>query len=656
MAHRPRTWWRAIVGAVAVSALVGPLGLVTLDGASGAGSTAPALVHQQAVTTVGSGGSATLTLDLSAPAGARLRVALYPALITRGALEQVVAGQGPGVAPMASTAPIPLDCLHHGVASIELTLSTSRRAGVPTCAGARPRLRLRCAPAGCDGVYPLRLAVTSGDVTTAVWSLVTVRTRSSVTPLSVALVETLTRRDLAHPLLTAGALRAIARMSDTPVTISADYGALGPLVVGKAANATGPTDVAAALSLSLASGEHRAVDAPPSETDFAGLAEHHLDTQVVQQLDLSSNLLRTLTGRYVDGPVLVTGRIAPAGLRAIERGGDSHVVLSEPDLATAPSSTLNWGAPFRVAGAPGALALTDDGPLSTLLSDTALPPGQRAALVLGTLSFLHFEEPNAPSPRSVVVEAPLDRTSPVLLADLAAGLADDPYVRASTLAPLFDQRLVGTDGAPSTRSLARGPSSSWSARNVSSLLTVIGEVNSFAGAVRSGPEATALRVAVAGAESVGGSSPRQAAVARAQTALDEQLGLFSIDTSTITLAGTGASLPVTVHSRASYTIAAVAHVSAEGLSFPRGSAVAVDLDSPTVSVNVPTAHPRASSVTLEVVLTSPNGQLVLARSAVQVHLAGTSLVGYLLIAISLLTLAWWWWRTSRKRPAGRHAR
>jgi hypothetical protein len=656
MAHRPRTWWRAIVGAVVVSALVGPLGLATLDGASAAGATAPALIHQQAITTVGPGGSATLTLDLAAPTGAVLRVALYPALITRGALEQVVAGQGPGVAPIASTAPIPLDCLHHGVASITLTVTTSRRAGVPTCAGARPRLALVCAPAGCDGVYPLRLTVTGGGGATVVWSLVTIHTRSTVTPLSFALVETLTHRDLGHPARTAGALRAIARLSATPVTISADYGALGPMVVGKAAKASGPTEVATALSAALASGVHRAVDAAPAQTDFAGLADHHLDTQVVQQLDLSSNLLGTLTGRTVDAPVLVTGAITPTGLRAIARAGGAHVVLGEADLASAPSSTLAWGAPFRVAGAPGALALASDGPLSALFVDAALPPGQRTALVMGTLSFLHFEEPNAPFPRSVVLDAPLSATSPVLLSDLAAGLANDPYVRASTLAPLFDPRLVGTDGAPSTRSLGRGPSSYWSTRNVSTLLSVIGEVNSFAGAVRSGPEATALRVAVAGAEDVGGPAARQAAIARAQGALDEQLGLFSIDTSTITLAGTGSSLPVTVHSHADYTIAAVAHVSAEGLSFPRGSAVVVDLDAPTVSVTVPTAHPRASSVTLQVVLTSPNGQLVLARSAVQVHLAGTSLVGYLLIAVALAMLAWWWWRTSRKRPAGRHAR
>ncbi|MHB1969155.1 MAG: hypothetical protein ACYCPK_02825, partial [Acidimicrobiales bacterium] len=301
-------------------------------------------------------------------------------------------------------------------------------------------------------------------------------------------------------------------------------------------------------------------------------------------------------------------------------------------------------------------ALATDAPLSALLDGGAPSAGLRTALVLGTLDFLHYEAPNAPAPRAVVLVASLARTSPTLIDDLAAGLAHDPFVRTTTLTPLFDARLVGADGAPATRALAPVGPSTWTGRNVTSLLSVIGEVNSFAQAVRSGPVATALRVAVASAEQVGSPALRQAAIARAQAALDAQLGLVTIDASTITLAGPGNALPVTIHSSAGYDLAAVVHVSAEGLTFPKGSAVAVNLNAPTVSVDVPTARATASSVTLEVTLTTPNGQLELARSAVQVRIAGTSVVGYLLTALSLLVLAWWWWRTTRRRSVGRHAR
>jgi hypothetical protein len=55
-------------------------------------------------------------------------------------------------------------------------------------------------------------------------------------------------------------------------------------------------------------------------------------------------------------------------------------------------------------------------------------------------------------------------------------------------------------------------------------------------------------------------------------------------------------------------------------------------------------------------VTTPNDKLVLARAAIQVRIAGTSVVGYLLSLGSIAVLAWWWWRTHRRREKGRHAR
>jgi hypothetical protein len=84
--------------------------------------------------------------------------------------------------------------------------------------------------------------------------------------------------------------------------------------------------------------------------------------------------------------------------------------------------------------------------------------------------------------------------------------------------------------------------------------------------------------------------------------------------------------------------------------------VPVSLDAPTKSVRVATSGHSGSSLTLQVIVTTPNNRLVLARAAIQVRIAGTSFVGYLLTIASLLVLAYWWLRTYRKRPKGRHAR
>ena len=125
----------------------------------------------------------------------------------------------------------------------------------------------------------------------------------------------------------------------------------------------------------------------------------------------------------------------------------------------------------------------------------------------------------------------------------------------------------------------------------------------------------------------------------------------------ITLAAAGTSLPITVSSHANYTVDAVVHLVTDGLTFPKGGDIGIIMNSPTQSIRVPTSNPLGSSLTLQVLLTTPNDQVVLARTAIQVRIAGTSVVGYLLTFGSLFVLALWWWRTNRRRThKGRHAR
>ncbi len=233
---------------------------------------------------------------------------------------------------------------------------------------------------------------------------------------------------------------------------------------------------------------------------------------------------------------------------------------------------------------------------------------------------------------------------------------DNPFSQLVSLSPSFGSAQVGANGAPVDRTLAASQSSTWSAHNVSSLLSLIGEVNSFAQSVRSSNIATVLRVAVASAESGGGPSARQSAINTATHLLDEQLAQFSIDQSTITLAGSGTDLPITVLSHLHYTVDTVVHFVTDRVSFPKGNAVGLVMNSPTESIRVPVSGAQGSSLTLQVILTTPNGQVVLARTAIQVRIAGTSVVGYVITFASLFVLAWWWWRTIRRRPKGRHAR
>ena len=84
--------------------------------------------------------------------------------------------------------------------------------------------------------------------------------------------------------------------------------------------------------------------------------------------------------------------------------------------------------------------------------------------------------------------------------------------------------------------------------------------------------------------------------------------------------------------------------------------VAATLSQPTTALRVALEHASGTNVTLQIVVTTPNGRLVLARTAVQVRIAGTSIVGYLLSALSLTVLGVWWLRTYRRSSKGKHAK
>jgi len=651
MTHRFSTWWRAL-GVVLLS-----LATVTWPSAARA-STTPrfVLVHQSAVVNLSSLGTSRLSTTVRlAPNAAEVKadVAIYPAVVGRSQLTPFITDAGTTSAPLTTTGTFLLNCLTHSTATFVVTVSTgNRRASTPTCDGATPQLHLRCSGTNCDGVYPLRYSLDVGGRDETQWSLLALNAGAATHPLQVELVESLTNGALAHPQRSITNLADLGHFTNDPVTLATNYDAL----VDSSQSPTLSSEWLHALNAALVSPQHHVADAPPTSVDFAGLAHNGLSTQVAEQLNLTAHLVTMLTGRYVDTPLVLSGSQSPAALNALARAGSDDVVLPESDLTVAPSQTLTWGAPFHPSGANATSALSVDEPLSALVANDQISPGRRAALTIATLAFLHFEEPYAPQDRAVVITAPVSSTSPAFLDDLFAGFAHDALAQLSSLAPSFAATLVGTDGAPTTRTLVPTTPSTWTSNNITSLLTLIGAVTSFDQAIKSSSVATDLRVAVARAETQGTNDQRQNLIDNANNLLVAQLNNFSIDASPITLAGQGTSLPITVFSHAPYNVDAVVHLITDRLRFPKGDAVHLRLTSPTQSLRVPTADPRGSSLTLQVELTTPNGQVVLARSAVQVRIAGTSVVGYLLTFVSLVVLGLWWWRTIRRRSKGRHAR
>ena len=615
-----------------------------------------ALLHQDAVATITAKGTAHFAFTLStSPAGtsSSARVTIYPRIIDRSQLAPIVADTGTTEKPLGTTSTFALKCETHGHYKFTVDLfakrpSTPRRSCSPT-----PRLHFPCPTLHCDGVYPVRLEVTTNATTKIEWSLLAVESTTVEQPLRVDLVETMDPNAWVHAKRSIAVLHLLAHHPSSAISLSADYRTLDTVSQPGSRNTIFHT----ALRKAFVSPLHEAVNAPPANIDFGGLAVHGFGAEVRHQLSLSASLMKSLTNREVDSPVLLNGTPSLQSLRALQRAGVRDVVLPEADMTVAPSTTLNWGAPFHVEGAGGITALSTDAPLSTLFANTAISAGRRAALTLGTLAFLHFEAPNDPAARTVVIVAPISQTSVTILKDVFNGFASNPFITLATLTPSFENSLVGTNGAPTTRSMLNPRTDTrWSSHNITSLSDLVVGVNSYAPALRSTNFGNDLTVAMEASEITGPPAQRQSAINAAADALKSQLGDFSVDPSTITLAGSGTSIPITLTNHAPYTVMADVHLLTDQITFPKGDDVPVSLNAPTKSVRVATSNHTGSSLTLQVIVTTPNNRLVLARAAIQVRIAGTSIVGYFLTIASLLVLAYWWLRTYRKKPKGRHAR
>jgi hypothetical protein len=614
------------------------------------------LLHQDAVATVSSKGTSHFALTLSiSPKGAtsRARVAVYPRVIDRSQLAPIVADTGATGKALGSTSTFALTCETHGKFKFTVNLYSRRPAAPRRSCSPTPRLHLPCPSLRCDGVYPIRVQVITDGATSTQWSLLAVQSTSVDQPLRVDVVETMDPNAFQDAKRSIAVLHLLSQHPSSAITLSADYRLLNTLLLPGTTN----TLFHAALRKALVSPLHEAVVAPPANIDFGGLAIHGFGDEVRQQLSLGATLLKALTGRSVNSPLLINGTPSLQSLRALEHAGIGQVVLPEADLTVAPSTTLNWGAPFHVDGAGALTALSTDGPLSTLYADTTIGAGRRAALTLGTLAFLHFEAPNAPATRTVVIVAPISESPVSFLKDILNGFASNPFITLATLTPSFESSLIATNGAPATRTmLDPHVDMKWSANNVTSLSDLVVDVNSYAAALRSTNLGNNLEVAMEATEITGSPGARQAGIDAVTAVMKGELNNFTVDPSTITLAGSGTSIPITLTNHSPYTVMADVHLLTDQLTFPKGNDVPVSLNAPTKSIRVATSSSQGNSLTLQVVVTTPNNRLVLARAAIQVRIASTSIVGYVLTIASLLVLAYWWLRTYRKRPKGRHAR
>ncbi len=651
MFHRFSTWWRALSVVL--------LGLATLTWPSAAQAQATpgfSVIAQSPSAILSNAGASSFSLALSIPPGAlnEVSLSLYPQILYRSEVSAIIAGTGTTAAPIATTTVAAPTCVTGSTLGLTVSLFSALGTGASHRCGTAPlHLRLPCQASACDGVYPLSIAVTTDGVRRVEWSMIAVHLSSVVTPLRVDYVGVVDPTAWSAAANAQSNFDVIAQYGAMPLTLAVDYRALGRALLSATSRSWRD-----ALTNALSNPAHRAIAAPPSSADYAGLAANGFNAEVAQQVSLAGKFLKSTTGHSVDGPVFITNPTTTGAVSALAHVGVTQFVLPDTSLSVVPSTTLGWGAPFHPDAITGATALATDSGLEQLAADTSIEPGRRVALTLSTLAFLHYEAPNALAVRTVVVPLNLGSLSPTYLSDLLSESQSNPFITASTLTSSFNPSLIGTNASPVDRFLASSTPSVWTSENVTTLQSLISRTASFVQGIASPTQLVTFELYQALPEEVGSATARQSGLNAATAYLNAQLASFRIDDSSITLTGSGNTLPITLLSNVRYPVTLVLHLITDRLQFPtiQNQEVAVTLAAPTNPLRIATIDRRGGSLTLQLELTTPDGRLVVSRAAVQVRVAGTSVVGYILSGASLIVLAWWWLSTYRRKSRGRHAR
>jgi hypothetical protein len=370
-------------------------------------------------------------------------------------------------------------------------------------------------------------------------------------------------------------------------------------------------------------------------------------------------------------------------------GPTGPLTVTQPFTLTSVSSVSSGSSGSSGHGATPTAMVSDAGLRAHLVAAKGANAPLAAEQLLADLSLIYYEAPNlrgpsgAPAPRGVVaVGPPAWAPDPSFISTVLSGLVGNPVIQPVTLDQLFAQVPVGADGQTSTRH----PVTTTGAPPVPAgvLRTARAHEAAFESAAAGSAAGTATaqrldNLLLAAESSTLSSRQQRAAVGGFSSALDQQLHGLSVRTDTIRLTGGTANVPLTVVRNTPYPVTVVVRLTSDKLRFPSASgqvpgalcqapqvqssagrssfsALCV-LDHSTNAVYVNMRSRTSGDFRIDVTLTSPQGNLVLAAGQLTVRSLSTSAVAIALSVGAALVLAVWWGRTlwRGKRRRGAHA-
>jgi hypothetical protein len=416
-------------------------------------------------------------------------------------------------------------------------------------------------------------------------------------------------------------------------------------------------------------------------------------TELTEQIRRGDEVLGSQAGLHAScasgGPWVADSTLDASALAALSQLGYNELVIP-PSAVTGPSLATTPTRRFTLTGTPATTsAILSDPQLSYLLQETAATdPGLAADQFLAELEFDYTEWPNTADPRGVVAAPPADwHADPTVLADVLAGLQDNPMVEPVTLSTLFaDVPVGGTVGRfiqPSNhRPAAVSSATGFPAQAIA---TARAQLAGFTDSVSETPAGSAVATNLSDllleSESRQLTAAQQrAAVVGFEQAIGKQLALLSITSRDARLTARTGSVPITVIKNAPYPVVAVLTLTSDKISFSAGGAQVPNAEcrKPVVTTTAGTSRVSTqctfihgtNAVYIEmrsrvsgrfrmaVTLDSPATDLQLASGQLTVQSMSTSAVAIALSVAAIAVLLTWWGRTmwrTRKTRRGAHA-
>ncbi len=621
----------------------------------------PTIALEAVPASVTPGADVHLHVELTgATAGLVLRVSAHPAITSRTAFSDTLAGKGdPQVLDDVSRPVTFLPRAADGQTIVPLGLQDP---GQP-----RDTTRLNVKH---SGVYPLTISLSppNADPVASVDTWLVVAEQPIESRLSFAWVWQLigppltsTNRAAVQASIDPGgrldrAAQALDQAGSVPLSL-----VLGPDTFATWAEFAQHDRLAASgldkVRAALAEPANRQVLATPyvpldvPSLDAAGLAE-----TVVSDLHTGSDTIKSVLGVLTDPGTVFLDPVDAGALGIYRDAFAQRFVLRERSVVPVPHE-LTPARPYGVRSAGRVYSATSSNDFVDSLLAAPGTRAERSQRFLAGLSLIALEAPS--SPRGIVVATPPNwNPDPALIRMVLAGLHDNPFVHATTLDGYFAAAPADTssNGAPIVTTLApiRVKAPTVTASQLANAEESLASFRSLVGA-------NDHRV-IEGAHAIliAPSSALDPAIAEHElSGIDRSAKTFlsSISTSRreITLTSRTARIPLSFVNGTGQKVRVKVHLASSKLTFPDGAEQILDLPPHNTTSRFLVEARTSGTFTMRVTLTTADDQFPIDTTVMTVRSTVFSSIGVVLTVGALLFLAIWWgnhiWRSRRRRRA-----